>query len=92
MPAAYVKLDALEQSLANQRLSAWLSKVRELGLGRRTSTEGASGLRTVSTHDILVTNVVMALGFVAIGVAIATAASMSGTLMTRPAPPSWASC
>jgi hydrophobic/amphiphilic exporter-1 (mainly G- bacteria), HAE1 family len=36
VPAAYVKLDALEQSLANQRLSAWLSKVR--ALGRRTST------------------------------------------------------
>lgn len=32
VPAAYVKLDALEQSLANQRLSAWLSKVRMLGL------------------------------------------------------------
>jgi hydrophobe/amphiphile efflux-1 (HAE1) family protein len=42
VPAAYVKLDALEQSLANQRLSAWLSKVRSLGLGRRTRTEGAS--------------------------------------------------
>jgi hydrophobic/amphiphilic exporter-1 (mainly G- bacteria), HAE1 family len=39
VPAAYVKLDALEQSLANQRLSAWLSKVR--ALGRRTSTAGA---------------------------------------------------
>jgi HAE1 family hydrophobic/amphiphilic exporter-1 len=42
VPAAYVKLDALEQSFANQRLSAWLSKVRALGLGRRTSTEGLS--------------------------------------------------
>ena len=42
VPAAYVKLDALEQSLANQRLSAWLSKVRTLGFGRRASTEGAS--------------------------------------------------
>ena len=42
VPAAYVKLDALEQSLANQRLSAWLSKVRVLGLGRRASTEGVS--------------------------------------------------
>ena len=40
VPAAYVKLDALEQSLANQRLSAWLSKLRVLGLGRRASTEG----------------------------------------------------
>ena len=40
VPAAYVKLDALEQSLANQRLSAWLSKVRVLGLGRRATTEG----------------------------------------------------
>jgi HAE1 family hydrophobic/amphiphilic exporter-1 len=39
VPAAYVKLDALEQSLANQRLSGWLSKVR--ALGRRTSTAGA---------------------------------------------------
>jgi HAE1 family hydrophobic/amphiphilic exporter-1 len=42
VPAAYVKLDALEQSLANQRLSAWLSKMRSLGLGRRTSTDGAA--------------------------------------------------
>jgi hydrophobic/amphiphilic exporter-1 (mainly G- bacteria), HAE1 family len=39
VPAAYVKLDALEQSLANQRLSAWLSKVRLLGPGRRATTE-----------------------------------------------------
>ena len=39
VPAAYLKLDALEQSLANQRLSAWLSKVRVLGPGRRASTE-----------------------------------------------------
>jgi hypothetical protein len=38
VPAAYVKLDALEQSLANQRLSAWLSKVRTLGFSRRTTT------------------------------------------------------
>ena len=42
MPAAYVKLDALEQSFANQRLSAWLSKVRTLGPGRRASTQGLS--------------------------------------------------
>jgi HAE1 family hydrophobic/amphiphilic exporter-1 len=42
VPAAYVKLDALEQSLANQRLSAWLAKVRTLGFGRRASTEGIS--------------------------------------------------
>ena len=42
VPAAYVKLDALEHSFANQRLSAWLSKARWLGLGRRTSTEGVS--------------------------------------------------
>ena len=42
VPAAYVKLDALEQSFANKRLSAWLSKVRTLGLGRRASTEGAA--------------------------------------------------
>jgi HAE1 family hydrophobic/amphiphilic exporter-1 len=42
VPAAYVKLDALEQSLANQRLSAWLSKLRALALGRRPSTEGIS--------------------------------------------------
>ena len=41
VPAAYVKLDALEQSFANRRLSAWLSKVYSR-LGRRTSTEGAS--------------------------------------------------
>jgi HAE1 family hydrophobic/amphiphilic exporter-1 len=40
VPAAYVKLDALEQSFANQRLSAWLSKVRVPGLDRRASTEG----------------------------------------------------
>ena len=39
VPAAYVKLDALEQSMANQRLSAWLSKVRVLGPGRRATTE-----------------------------------------------------
>jgi HAE1 family hydrophobic/amphiphilic exporter-1 len=39
VPAAYVKLDALEQSLANQRLSAWLSKMRALGFGRRASTQ-----------------------------------------------------
>jgi hypothetical protein len=39
VPAAYVKLDALEQSLANQRLSAWLSKVRLIGPGRRAPTE-----------------------------------------------------
>ena len=38
VPAAYVKLDALEQSLANQRLSAWLSKLRVWGPGRRAST------------------------------------------------------
>jgi HAE1 family hydrophobic/amphiphilic exporter-1 len=37
VPAAYVKLDALEQSFANRRLSAWLSKVRTLGLGPSTS-------------------------------------------------------
>jgi hypothetical protein len=42
VPAAYVKLDALEQSLANRRLSAWLSKLRVLGLGRRARTEGVS--------------------------------------------------
>ena len=42
VPAAYVKLDALEQSFVNQRLSAWLSKARWLGLGRRASTEGVS--------------------------------------------------
>jgi hypothetical protein len=40
VPAAYVKLDALEQSLANKRLSAWLSRVRVLGPGRRATTEG----------------------------------------------------
>jgi HAE1 family hydrophobic/amphiphilic exporter-1 len=40
VPAAYVKLDALEQSFANQRLSAWLAKARTFGLGRRPSTEG----------------------------------------------------
>jgi hydrophobe/amphiphile efflux-1 (HAE1) family protein len=42
VPAAYVKLDALEQSFANQRLNAWLSKARWLGLGRRPSSEGVS--------------------------------------------------
>jgi len=30
VPAAYVELDALEQSLANRRLSAWLAKARTL--------------------------------------------------------------
>src|SRR4029453_1780587 len=42
VPAAYVKLDALEQSLANKRLSAWLSKMRVFGPGRRAGTEGAA--------------------------------------------------
>jgi len=42
VPAAYVKLDALEQSLANRRLSAWLSKVRVFGPGRRAGTEGVA--------------------------------------------------
>jgi hypothetical protein len=42
VPAAYVKLDALEQSLANKRLSAWLSKMRVLGPGRRAGTEGVT--------------------------------------------------
>jgi hypothetical protein len=36
VPAAYIKLDALEQSFANQRLNAWLAKLRVLGPGRRT--------------------------------------------------------
>jgi HAE1 family hydrophobic/amphiphilic exporter-1 len=35
VPAAYVKLDALEQSIANKRLSAWLAKIRVFGPGRR---------------------------------------------------------
>jgi HAE1 family hydrophobic/amphiphilic exporter-1 len=35
VPAAYVKLDALEQSIANKRLSAWLAKFRIFGPGRR---------------------------------------------------------
>ena len=34
VPAAYVKLDALEQSLANQRLKAWLEKLRSSTYGR----------------------------------------------------------
>ena len=42
VPAAYVKLDALEQSLANRRLSTWLSKVRVFGPGRRAGTEGVA--------------------------------------------------
>ena len=42
VPAAYVKLDALEQSLANKRLSEWLSKARTFGFGRRTGAEGLS--------------------------------------------------
>ena len=42
VPVAYVKFDALEQSFANQRLNAWLSKMRVFGLGRRTGTEGVS--------------------------------------------------
>jgi hypothetical protein len=41
VPAAYVTLDGLEQSLANKRLSAWLSKMR-LGPGRRASAEGVT--------------------------------------------------
>ena len=28
VPAAYVKLDALEQSVANQRLKVWTSKLK----------------------------------------------------------------
>jgi HAE1 family hydrophobic/amphiphilic exporter-1 len=39
VPAAYVKLDALEQSFANQRLSAWLSKLRSLGT-RSSNADG----------------------------------------------------
>src|SRR4029453_5595780 len=35
VPASYVKLDALEQSIANKRLSTWLAKVRSLGFDRR---------------------------------------------------------
>jgi hydrophobe/amphiphile efflux-1 (HAE1) family protein len=42
VPASYVKLDALEQSIANKRLSAWLSKMRVPGFGRRAGTEGLS--------------------------------------------------
>ena len=42
VPAAYVKLDALEQSLANKRLSAWLSKVRVFRPARRAGTEGVA--------------------------------------------------
>ena len=37
VPAAYVKLDALEQSSANKRLSAWLAKFRIFGPGRRAT-------------------------------------------------------
>ena len=33
------ELDAVEQSLANRRLSAWLAKMRVLGPGRRATTE-----------------------------------------------------
>ena len=52
VPAAYVKLDALEQSLANQRLSAWLSKVPKLGFGRRAGSEGVSELvQHARTHE-----------------------------------------
>jgi hypothetical protein len=39
VPAAYVRLDALEQSLANKRLSAWLSKIRVPGPGRRRTED-----------------------------------------------------
>ena len=42
VPAAYVKLDGLEQSLANLRLVAWLSKLRVFGPGRRATTESVS--------------------------------------------------
>ena len=31
VPAAYVKLDALEQSLANQRLKTWIARLRSAG-------------------------------------------------------------
>ena len=36
VPAAYVKLDALEQSMANQRLKVWTSKLK---FGRRPAPE-----------------------------------------------------
>jgi HAE1 family hydrophobic/amphiphilic exporter-1 len=34
VPAAYLKLDALEQSLANRRLKTWFEKLRSATLGR----------------------------------------------------------
>jgi HAE1 family hydrophobic/amphiphilic exporter-1 len=34
VPATYVKLDALEQSLANQRLKSWVSRLRTSTIGR----------------------------------------------------------
>jgi hypothetical protein len=40
---AYIKLDVLEQSLANQRLSVWLARPRTFAFGRRPSTEEIGG-------------------------------------------------
>jgi HAE1 family hydrophobic/amphiphilic exporter-1 len=34
VPAAYVKLDALEQSVANQRLKVWVGKLSDATIGR----------------------------------------------------------
>ena len=47
---AYVELDALEQSLANQRLSAWLSKARTLGLAAARAQEVVESGSEPSEH------------------------------------------
>jgi hypothetical protein len=51
---AYIKLDVLEQSLANQRLSVWLARPRTFAFGRRPSTEEIGG-----APDVRVTNRVL---------------------------------
>jgi len=43
VPVAYVKLDALEQSLANQRLKSWFGRLVPSVLGRRFSSEERAG-------------------------------------------------
>ncbi len=35
VPVAYVKLDALEQSLMNQRFKSWMSQLTPAAIGRR---------------------------------------------------------
>jgi HAE1 family hydrophobic/amphiphilic exporter-1 len=43
VPVAYVKLDTLEQALANQRFKSWIGQVMPAALGRRFSSEERAG-------------------------------------------------